>query len=206
LETTVYRDLYRVFGRGYDPDIAERILGEFGKALREGEWPSLRHFSIESRKVRKYLDAMQTIFLARKIPAHPQSVGGDVWMLLDSGLVRHVMKTDQGEGASLSLIRHSVINEISANFEYINKRPRLNFYRSAKGSPVDLICEDQEVMFKIIVQGRGASKGLGWHERPLAGAMKTVGVSRGFLVSPISEIEIPKKKGTIGLLPWSYWS
>lgn len=205
LDTTVYRDLFRVYGRGYDPDVTYRILEQIGKILRNGDWPALQLFDVEKRKLKKYLEAMETLFLLKKIPAHPKSIGKDVWMLLDSGLARHVMKTDEGEGATLSLTRHKVLQELFAHMEYGQGRSRVYHYRSAKGSPVDLVSENEEAAFKIIVQGRGASTGLGWHERPLAGAMKALGLNRGFLLSPISEIEIPKKNG-IGLLPWSFWS
>jgi len=148
---------------------------------------------------------MEIIFLIKKIPAHPKSIGKDVWMLLDSGLVKYLMKSDPGEGATLSLARHKILQELFSHLEYQKGRFPVYHYRSAKGSPIDFISEDEECAVKIIVQGRGSSKGTGWYERPLAGAVKTLNLKRGFLVSPISDIEIPKNTG-IGLLPWSYWS
>ncbi len=45
---------------------------------------------------------------------------------------------------------------------------------------------------------------LGWQERALAGAMKTLKIKKGFLISPMNQVEIPKRG--IGLLPYGYWS
>jgi predicted AAA+ superfamily ATPase len=205
LETTVFRDLARAYGTAYNPDVTLRILREFGAICREGELPTLNHFSIESRKLRKYLAAMEACFIIQKIPIHPQGIGSDTWTILDSGLCRHLMNTDEGEGPMLSIMRHAIGNELFANEEYLRKPFRPTYYKSAKGTPIDWIDEDEKVAYKIIFHGRGNSTQMTYAERSLAGAMKTLHLPRGFLVLPIEKADIPTKSG-IGLLPWTYWS
>lgn len=206
LETTIYRDLFRVYGKNYDPVLSTRILKEFTQTFKNGELPSLKHFSLPSRKLRKYLEAMEQLFLIRRLPAHPKAEGKDVWMLLDSGLVAHLMRDTKGIASNLSLARHYVQNEILAQAEYSNQTLFHSFFQSAKGNPVDLILEDEKIALKWIATGRNQSGGFGWEERALAGAIKALNLDYGFLVAPIDQIEIPTKKKTIGILPWGYWS
>lgn len=205
VETTLYRDLLKVFGKAYQPEMAEKILREFGNIMADGELPTLRHFSISARKLRAYLLAMESIFLIKKFPTHEKAIGSEAWLLMDSGLCCFLMKTDAGEGPSLSLIRHSVWNELSANHEYLLGPFRPTYYKSAKGTPVDWVDEDSKTAFKVIIHGRESSSSLTYQERSLAGAMKTLGIKRGFLVAPIEKPDIPKSEG-IGILPWTYWS
>ncbi len=205
LDTTIYRDLAHMYGRGYKPDIALRILREFGVALKNAEWPGLRSFSAPARTLHKYLEAMEIIFLVNRMPAHPKSVGGDVWRLLDSGLACYLMGTSDGDGPTLSLMRHYILNELEARLEYSGQKSAFSHYRAAKGASIDFIDEDSGTAFRIVTSIKRTKGGFGWDERPLRGAMKTLGLKQGYLVAPTSIIEHPKK-GQIGLLPWSYWS
>lgn len=205
LETTINRDLYRVYGGGYQPEIASKILAEFGSIFLQGEIPTVSRFTLASRKLNKYLKAMETIFLIRRIPMHPSGTGLDGWLMLDSGLCGYLMKQHKGTGPSLSLIRHAVWNELLSNYEYRFSPYRPFYYKSAKGTPIDWVDDEHKAAFKIILEGRGNGHTLAYSERALAGAMKTFKLSRGFLVCPIEKPEIPKKAG-IGLLPWTYWS
>lgn len=202
-ETTVLRDLRRVYGKGYEPEVTECILREFAQASKKGELVTLSQLSLSSKKLRQYLSAMETLFLVRRIPMHPRGKGLEFWLLLDSGLLKFLMNQESGEGPSLSLIRHSIWNELLSNHEYRLGPYRPVYYKSAKGSPVDWIDERLSCAFKIVIHGRSGE--LSYSERALAGCMKAIGLERGFLITPIATPDIPRRKG-IGLLPWTYWS
>jgi predicted AAA+ superfamily ATPase len=202
LDTTIHRDLARFFTRGFDPRIPFRILKRLAEAASQGELfepiSTLKEFS--RRKIQNYLLAMEETFILRRISIDPRGVGKDHWMLFDSGLLYHLLKGKHSEGATLSLARTFLLNELLANSEYAGKRIDLAYFKSARGSPVDWIWDDIPV--KLITQS--STQNLGWQERAVAGAMKTLGAKQGILLAPI-ERPIVEKKG-ISILPWSIWS
>ncbi|MBF0492678.1 MAG: ATP-binding protein [Deltaproteobacteria bacterium] len=200
LETTIVRDVARVYGRAYDLDVSWSLLRQFGQILKEGEWATLRSFKQNSRVLRNYLSAFEDVFLLRKIPAHEEALGGDAWMFTDSGIARAILGTEFGKGVTLSLARIFVMNEICAAFEYAGKTLHPVYYKSARGSPVDLV--GQDVAIKITSETKGA---LSYEERALAAAMKKLKIKKGLLVAPIERFDPPAGKG-ISLVPWGYWS
>jgi len=200
LETTMVRDVARVYGKGYDLDMSWSLLRQFGKMLKDGDWPTLRSFKQDSRILRRYLAAFEDVFLIRKIPCHEMGVGGDAWIFTDSGIARSVIESEFGQGATLSLARSFLFNEIAAAFEYAGKSLHPFYYKSARGSPVELVGPD--VVMKITIETK--SGGLSYEERALAGAMKTLGMKKGLLVAPVDRQDPPGKG--ISLVPWSYWS
>ncbi|MGK5088706.1 AAA family ATPase [Bdellovibrionota bacterium FG-2] len=86
LETSILRDAAQVYGKGYDPDVSRSILRQIGQTLKEGELPTLSHFKQSARKLRRYLLALENIFLLQKLPCHESGVGSDAWIMSDSGL------------------------------------------------------------------------------------------------------------------------
>ncbi len=198
IETTIYRDTAKLFGTSYDPDLAMVILRRFGALLSEGELPTLRHFELPSRKLRSYLAAMEGVFLLRRLICHERGIGKDVWILGDSGLAHYLMSNQPGAGATLSLARHTLLNEISAHEEYHGRSLPLVYYKSATGTPVDLIWNG--IPLKITA----SATALGWEKRALEGAMKALGAKRGLLVAPR---ERPQLETTgVSVIPWTFWS
>ncbi len=136
LSTTLLRDLPRMFKRGFDSEFALRILEQLGQILREGELPTTAHFNVRrNRKLKTYLQAFEAIFVLKKVSPHDFGTGKDIWYLCDSGLAAHLMKTVTGEGASLSLARHFLLNELSALLEIYEGIHSITYYKSTRGSP-----------------------------------------------------------------------
>ncbi len=203
LETAILRDIARVFGRSYDPDIARSILDRIGLLLKEGRVPSLGDFKIESRKLRKYLSAMESIFLLKRLPCHQEGTGLDRWMVGDSGLAASLMRAEHGEGVTLSLARHFVLNEIFANCQYRGQPIHPHYYKSAQSKEaVDLVWD--QVPIKI-VHAPPSKIPLGWFEKPVLGAMKKLGSKFGLIVAPVDRPTFPKTGG-IAIVPWTFWS
>ncbi len=201
LETSVHRDVARFFKSSFDARIVFKILRKFKEAALRGEnFSASLVDGIQARRLKHYLTAMEDIFLIRRLSCHDLGVGKDQWILFDSGLLSYLMTDQNSEGATLSLARTFLINELSAQCEYSNERLDLIYYKSTKGRPIDLIWKN--LPLKLISQSN--LKGIGWEERALAGAMKTLGATQGFLAAPI-ERPILSKKG-ISVVAWSWWS
>lgn len=201
LETTFIRDLARAYGKGYDLDFARLVLKEIAKQLAQGIYPEISQFSKDPRKVKKYLTAMESIFLVTRIPCHETGIGRDHWIMGDSGLAAHLLKGHLGsEEATLTLARHCIFNEIAANHEYQLKRAPITYYKSARGEPIDFVVNNLPV--KVIVKSGGA---LGWYEKGLHGAIKTLGCTQGLLCAPIEKSD-PIKKNGISRVSWLHFS
>lgn len=204
IDTTVSRDLAPFFRGRYDPDFSLKILTRMGEIFRNGELPTLRHFDIPARKLRSYFEAMESIFLVRRIQCHEAGTGKEAWIFVDSGLAAYFMETTAGEESTLSLIRHFLWNEWGAAFSYIGKRFRRVYFKSAQGTPVDLVIDG--IPYKIVPTVDAILKRRKWEERALHGAMRTLGSEQGFLIAPVESPEFPKNGRGIGVLPWGWWS
>jgi hypothetical protein len=204
LETTLYRDLSFQFKRSYDADFAYSLLRQMVEIFKQGELPTLKHFKQSSVQVRKYLGAMEDIFLLNRFRCHESGVGKDVWLFFDSGLLNHLAGNSAGDGIVLSLLRHGLWNEWLAHAEYTQKRFDRLYFKSQKGSPIDGVIHGVPV--KIIATPSEATRQRGWHERALRGAMKTLGSKHGILIAPLDSVELAPKSGGISCLPWGVWS
>lgn len=201
LETTLLRDLPNAFGKGYDLDFARLVLSEMARQFAEGHFAEISRFTKDSRKVTRYLRAMESIFLVNRIPCHEAGVGRDHWLLGDSGMVTHLLKDKiETPHGTLALVRHTLFNEIAAHHEYRLKRADIKYYKSSRGEPIDFVVDGLPV--KIVLQSSGA---LGWHEKGLAGAMKKLRSPQGLLLAPIDQSD-PIKKVGISRVSWLHFS
>ncbi|MBI2982237.1 MAG: ATP-binding protein, partial [Deltaproteobacteria bacterium] len=88
ISTTLGRDLARVYGRGYDPDFAEKVLFELIRHDEQGLFPSLGDFRYDPRRTKKYLNALRSVFIVRTLPCHETGIGKNIFYLADSGMAR----------------------------------------------------------------------------------------------------------------------
>ncbi len=201
LETTLIRDLPRAYGKGYDLDFARLTIKEITAQLSLGFFPEITRFSKESRKVAKYLKAMESIFLLNRIPCHEKGKGRDHWLLGDSGLATYLLRNTLGtEHATLALARHYIFNEIAARCEYALDRKNIAYYKSARGEPVDFVVDGLPI--KIITD---SSASYGWHTKGLLGAMKALGSEQGLLAAPIEKSDTLKAKG-LSRVSWLHFT
>ncbi len=199
LETSIIRDAARAHGARYNPDIAWSVLRQMGTVLAEGEIPTLKHFKQGSRSLRKYLQTLEDIFLLQKLNPHDASVAHEVWLPTDTGIAAHLMGGTMGEGRSLSLGRIFVLKEIRAVAEYSGKRIQPLYYKSARGSPVDLIWSG--IPIKISVSSKSQ---VAYDERALSAAMNKLKAKAAVLAWAHDGIELDKHG--ISHVPWAFWS
>ena len=203
IETSVLRDAQRVYGRGYNPDIAFSILNQLVAALRDGEYAGLKNFKQTSRVARAYLGAFEDIFMIHRIPPHEDSVGTDLWTFFDSGMLSYFAKGVIGEGLQLSFARILTLNEILSVCEYSGKRLRPRYYKTARGSPVDLIWDDALIKISNAKQSQ-----VEYDLRPLRSAMTKLKIKNGYLLWGFDKSEIDSKVtgGKIRIEPWTRYS
>ena len=199
LETSIIRDAARAYGARYNPDVALSVLRQMGSVLAEGEIPTLKHFKQGSRSLRKYLQALEDIFLLQKLYPHDASVAHEVWLPTDTGIAAHLMGGTIGEGRSLSLGRIFVLKEIRAVAEYSGKRIQPLYYKSARGSPVDLIWSG--IPIKISVSSKSQ---VAYDERALSAAMNRLKAKAALLAWAHDGLELDKHG--ISHVPWTFWS
>jgi predicted AAA+ superfamily ATPase len=204
LETTLNRDLPRLFSRGYDPDVALSLLQQLGKALREGQLPTIAHFDLPPRRLRQYLDALCEIFVLQRVPMHSRGRGKDVWLCVDSGLARFLMGEIHGLSAQLSLCRHFLWNEWLVHQSLQASMESFHYYKSAQGSPVDAVLEGVPIL--VTADADAVSRRLSWLERPLRGAMKTLEANSGIIAAPVDHIIPATSNDGVAIVPWSLWS
>jgi predicted AAA+ superfamily ATPase len=200
LSTTLGRDLSRVYGKGYNPDRAEKILFSIAALHKEGIFPSIADFDQDPRIVKKYLNAFRNIFMLQMHPCHLAGQGRDRYFITDSGLTHYLCKQASGEGLALSLVRIYVLNEIIASTHYSGQTQHWNYYKSSRGHPIDLVWN--EIPIKVI----GSLKQMAWHEESLSAAAKKLGSKYALLCGPTNQINLPTNKNRVGLVPWSFWS
>ena len=75
------------------------------KALPEGEYPSLAFVTGDKRKGKKYIQALEDIFILRRCKVREEGVGNDHWISGDSGLAFHLSSQKNGHGTRLRVPR-----------------------------------------------------------------------------------------------------
>jgi predicted AAA+ superfamily ATPase len=201
LDTMVYRDVGKVYGRNYDPEITMELLRTMSKTFLQGRHPTYLDFKYSARKLRPYFEAMEMVFLLRRFRPHELATGRDIWLFGDSGLANFLLGNKGTPEKSLTLARHFILNEILAQNEYQGKSLPLIYFKSARGSPIDLVWNG--IPIKI---SETFHSSMGWQTRVLEGAMKKLRSDLGILVAPTDHLDIPKSRKGIAVVPWSFWS
>lgn len=120
-------------------------------------------------------------------------------MPTDGGIACEIMETEVGEGTTLTLARIFVLNEILANAEYSAYPIRPVYFKSARGTPIDLVWNDSALRVSVLPKSQNA-----YDERPLSGAMKKLGFKRAVIAVPRDDWDA--HRSGISVLPWSAWS
>jgi len=198
LETTVFRDLARAFGKNYNPDFTWSLLEQFGASMKNGELVTVQTFKQDSRKVKRYLEALADVFLIYKVPCHEAGVGRDAWLISDVGIANHLMNHDRGEGVLLSQVRIQAMNEILANVHYAGESFRPVYYKTARGNPIDLIWKDYAIKFSVSKLSQ-----LNYDERPMESCIKKLKLKGGYLATPFDSVSLDRAK--MKVVSWSHW-
>ncbi|NQW46090.1 MAG: ATP-binding protein [Deltaproteobacteria bacterium] len=193
VETTCFRDLQQFGDLKLDGELAKDILF----ALVKVGTPTLSNVSkelrLDPRKLAKYFDALQTLFVLHKIDPHPLGIGKPHYILFDCGLAESL-------GASLAYrLRIWSLNECLAQYEYSGTtRPRIYYYESAKHSFIDLIINNRKTERAVLI--RDDAKVDAYTLRTVESFLKKSPKAETFLLSPV--MEGAKIADRVTLLPW----
>lgn len=204
LETTIFRDAARAYGRNYDPEFCFRLIQEIAHVMEAGELPTLSTLRGHARKLRPYLTALCDVFLLQRIPCHPAGTGRDAYLIADSGIAAHLFRSRAlTSEATHSLLRIFLLNELLCLHRYQGLLALPTYYKSARSSPVDFVFQENgtDDLPIAIVPG---SQATGWDLRPLQGMLKKLRLPRGMVCTGSEQVDLEPKG--ISQVPWSYWS
>jgi predicted AAA+ superfamily ATPase len=136
LETTCYRDLLQIKGKGFDGDLALEILSTIAKNQEPTTAEIARKIRRDARVIQRYLDAFCAIFVLIKLSPHQAGIGKPHYLLCDCGLAHYL-----GSDPNIVLRTH-LLTEALAKFEYAGLgRPLIKYYRNQKTSRIPLVFE-----------------------------------------------------------------
>ncbi len=202
VDTTIFRDAARIYGRGYNPDLAFAIIERLAATLKNGEYATLRHFKQTSVVVRRYLQAFEDVFLVQKITAHSEAVGSDIWTFFDTGVFSFLNKGIVGDGTQLSLARIFILKEVRALCEYSQRRLKPQYYKTARSGVVDFIWDNRAIKVSNLPQSQ-----VDYDARPAHAAVKKLKLDGAVILWPHDHSEKTSKEKIAKLFkPWTCFS
>jgi len=207
LSTTILKDLSTQVKREFNPDFAFELIQRVVKLHEDGQYPTISKIHEGNpRKAKRYLEAMEAIFLLRRRRCHSSGTGLDAWFFNDVGLLNHLLQGAGGEGATLALYRHALWNELSALISLHSGRSMLPYFKSGRGTEVDFVLDGTPVrIVPLNSTGRGP---WGWYDKALKGAQKALKVKNRVMLAPIQKAEIhtDSDQTKLWILPFTVWS
>ncbi len=186
LETTCYRDLQQVKGMKLEGDLAMQILSILPKL----EEPSVSEVAAalkkDSRKIKRHLEALESLFVVSRLNAHHLGVGKSHYYLFDSGLCHHL------GGNNFISLKTCLLHECLAQHEYSGVKVKISHYRSSRRSMVDWVLEKRSGTSAYIVtedQAPGT-----YVFRTAEAFLKKSPASMVFIIAPIKESYKEHKK------------
>ncbi len=142
LDTTCERDI-KVFSKGrLSGDLARQIV----QLTAELEFPNVseiaRTLNQDSRRINTHLEALEELFVIRKLNPHPSGVGKTLYFPFDCGLASYLQASMRRRWQIWWLIQN--INQ--ALFSGIRMEPP-TYYLTSRGSLIDFISNKQGFLF-----------------------------------------------------------
>ena len=193
IDTVCFRDLAQFKKLRLDGDLAKDIL----EVIPSIERPSASHITerlhVDTRKIKRHIEALAGLFLLQKIRPHPAGVGKDEYILWDTGF-SHIA------GASLlTRLRTLCVNECLAQFEYSSKGlPKLYFFQSSKGTRCDLIVEQRGHTAAFILSDQATLSP--YISRSVGSIQKHIPKASVYIIAPVHETY--KEYGAV-IVPWT---
>lgn len=139
LDATCNRDLLQIKKGRLNGDDARECLEAIATLETATTETIGRHLQWDLRKVTRYLESFETLFLVHKLAPSRLSTGKSRYFIFDSGIARVL--------GSSELVRTKItlINECLAQFEYSKMLvPRIKFYESRRKSIIDFVFEKEK--------------------------------------------------------------
>lgn len=137
LDLTTQRDIPLIPQLKLDPDLCLRILELVATSDEATEGHIAKVLKRDLRRIKSHMKGLSILFVVNKVEPHPSGTGKPVFFILDVGLAKSL-------GASHErLIQTWLIQEqLSQRSCRNNRDSKVYFYRTAKGSLIDLVVEN----------------------------------------------------------------
>lgn len=207
LSTTILKDLSTQIRKEFNPEFAFELLSRVATLHQQGEYPTISKIHEGNpRKAKRYLEAMEAIFVLRRSRCHSAGAGLDAWFFNDCGLFNSLTREKGGEGTTLALYRHALWNELSALITLQDGRAALPYFKSARGTEVDFVLNSIPIrIVPLNSTGRGP---WGWYDKALKGAQKALKSRDRVMLAPVHtpEVHTDRDRTTLWILPFTVWS
>jgi uncharacterized protein len=193
LELTSQRDMSLIPKLKLDPELTLRILELLATSLEPTEGTIAKVLKRDLRRVKTHMSGLKLLFAVNKLNPHPLGTGKPYYFLADVGIARNLGATHE------RLIQTWLVQEQLSQRSYRNDREsRLYYYRTSKGSLIDLIVEDAKEVHALKIHSD--EKYNQTHLRILS-AFNEKSATRGSRVI-LGPIRSREKKLGIEIFPW----
>ena len=202
LEALCYKDLNSVKGTRYNGELAIEILRAIAVNSKLNVSMLADHISLGHGAIRKYLSALEALFLIYKLPSFENRRASPDYIIFDSALLRYLLNSK----SETPDIRHSslktlVINEILAQYEYSGKsKPEIYTYRSRGGATVDFVIKTNKNLIGIDIVVSSHIKP--YSTRSIKSFLAKYPDAKGFILAPVTQVY--KEDERLMVVPWTY--
>lgn len=210
LEALCYRDLPVLRGTGYDGQAAIELLRALAsKSVVNISWIS-HQMGIGHAQVKKYLDALEELFLLYRFPSFTNERAAPAYAIFDSALLRYLLPTSDEKFIETQCLKTLIINEIFSQFEYYGStagfsRPQLYHYRSRGGAEIDLVLRYSNKRKKgevvIGIKAHLSSRISDYDLRGIKSFLAKYRSATGYIVAPVTETY--KEDDRLYVVPWT---
>ena len=145
IDLTAQRDATNFKNVKVDSDLIIRIMSSIAILEDTSLGAISKHLRVDIRKIKTHMNVLSTLFVVNKIDPYPTSTGKTQYFLCDVGFLSYF------QGSFEKKLKTWLIQEFTAQLSYLEQDlKKLYFYRSPKGSIIDLIiCKNEVVEFCI---------------------------------------------------------
>lgn len=136
VDLTVHRDLLQFPGIAVDGDLAFEVLNQLALCDEPTASEVAKKLRKDTRAIQKILDLLETLFVVHVVRPHKLGTGKPYYYFCDVSLVGYF------EGSFERQLQTWLVHEQLSQRAYRDDRDhRLTYYRTAKGSTIDLVVE-----------------------------------------------------------------
>lgn len=145
IDLTAQRDAMNFKNVKIDPDLVIRILSSIATLEDSSLGAISKYLRVDIRKIKTHMNVLSTLFVVNKIDPYPTSTGKTQYFICDVGFLSYFQASFEKK------LKTWMIQEFTAQLSYLEQDlKKLYFYRSSRGSMIDLIiCKNEVVEFCI---------------------------------------------------------
>jgi predicted AAA+ superfamily ATPase len=152
LSLTCERDALLFKNLKIDSDLLKKILTQIAQLEEPSFSMIVKALKVDARKIKTHLSILKTLFVINEVKPITGSTGKSFYYFFDVGFLNNYNSSFEKK------IKTTILQELTALMNYRNEYKReIVFYRTAKGSMIDFIVQENEVVqscFKVYAEDR----------------------------------------------------